>query len=74
MKAAMSVNLGHIESIHPVMLDALRRMTPRERLARAHDMWRYARARVEAAVRSQHPDWPEQHVLDEIRRRMLGSG
>jgi len=34
-------------------------------------MWRYARQRVEAAVRWQHPHWEERQVQREVARRML---
>lgn len=57
------------------MAEVYRRKTPDERLAIAHGMWRYARRRVEAAVRWQHPAWDEAAVAREVSRRMLhGSG
>jgi hypothetical protein len=54
------------------MVTALRRMTPTQRLARAHAMWRFGRERAEAAIRTQHPDWNEGQVQAAVRRRMLG--
>ena len=57
------------------MADVYRRMTPDQRLAVAHGMWRYARQRIEAAVRWQHPDWDEPSVGREVSQRLLnGSG
>ena len=64
----------HFELPDPHVIDALRRMTPAERVAQAHGMWRYARARIEAAVRAHQPELTDEQVLDAVRRRMLGSG
>ena len=53
------------------MADVYRRMTTDQRIAVAHGMWRYARQRVEAAVRWQYPEWDEQTVAREVSRRLL---
>ena len=59
----------------PSMAEVYRRMTPAQRLAVAHGMWRYARLRLEAAVRWQHPEWEDAAVSREVSRRLLnGSG
>ena len=64
-----------IEVIDEAMADVYRRMDSTQRLAIAHGMWRYARQRMEAAVRWQHPEWDEQAVAREVSRRLLhGSG
>jgi hypothetical protein len=54
------------------MAEVYRNKTPAQKLAIAHGMWRYARGRIEAAVRWQHPDWDEQQVRREVSRRLLG--
>ena len=63
-----------IEVPDPEMVSLLRLMTPAQRLAQAHEMWRFARARVDAAVRAHYPHWPEPRIRSEIQRRMLGPG
>lgn len=57
------------------MAAVYRAKSPAARLAVAHGMWRYARRRLEAAVRWQHPEWGEDDVRREVSRRLLnGSG
>jgi hypothetical protein len=64
-----------IEVIDEAMADVYRAMTSAQRLAVAHGMWRYARQRIEAAVRWQHPDLDDPAVAREVSRRLLnGSG
>ena len=53
------------------MVDVLRRLTPDQKLAQAHSMWRYARERLIATLRWQHPEWDEPAVQREAARRML---
>jgi hypothetical protein len=72
--SVMRLDQGQIEVMDLAMVPVLRAMTPAQRLASAHAMWRYSRARIEAAVRAQGPDWSEEQVKREICRRMLGSG
>jgi hypothetical protein len=74
MMGGVKLDPRRIEVVDPMIAEALRRMTPAQRLARAHDMWRYARDRVLAIVTSAHPDWTKEQVAAELRRRMLGSG
>lgn len=63
------------EVIDERMAEVYRRKTPAERLAIAHDLWRYARLRLVAAVQWQHPDWDDAAVNREVSRRLLhGSG
>jgi hypothetical protein len=71
----MEVDPRRIEVMDDAMVPVLRRLSPAQKLAQAHAMWRYARQRVEAAVRWQHPQWDERQVQREVARRMLdGSG
>ena len=66
---------ARIEVIDEAMADVYRRMSTDQRIAVAHGMWRYARQRLEAAVRWQHPELDERAVAQEVSRRLLnGSG
>ena len=55
------------------MAARLRQMTPAQRLASAHAMWRYAHKRLDVLLRRQHPEWTEAQLNVEKRRRLLGS-
>jgi hypothetical protein len=61
------------EVIDDEMAARLRQMTPAQRLASAHAMWRYAHERLDVLLRRQHPDWTELQLHIEKRRRLLGS-
>jgi hypothetical protein len=62
-----------IEQIGDEMAASLRRKTPAQRLAMSLDMWRCARDRLTHMLQAQHPDWDQQQLHAEFRRRMLGS-
>ena len=62
-----------IEVIDDDMAEVLRRMTPAQRLATANGMWIYARRRIFAQLRSEHPQWSEAQLNAETSRRLLGS-
>jgi hypothetical protein len=61
-----------IEIIEDELVQSLRRKTPAQRLAISLDMWRHARDQLNHMLRQQHPDWTEQQLKTEFRRRMLG--
>lgn len=63
-----------IEVVDEATAAVLRRMTPAQRLAGAHGMWRYARDATLARIRHEHPHWDDTAVKAELRRRMLGPG
>ena len=72
---SMRIDPRQIEVMDAAMADVYRGMTPAQRLAVAHGMWRYARQRLEAAVTWQHPEWDAASVYREVGRRLLnGSG
>ena len=57
------------------MAEVYRRKSPAERLAVADCMWRYARLRLLAAVKWQHPEWDDDAIAREVSRGLLhGSG
>jgi hypothetical protein len=63
-----------IEMVDQPMAELLRRKTPAERLASAHRMWQQARQRVIATIRHHHPEWDDEQVKSELRRRTIGAG
>ena len=56
------------EPTNPEQVAALRAMTCACRLRLAERLYWSARKMKAAGVRSQHPDWPEPRVTDEVRR------
>jgi hypothetical protein len=56
------------EQTSPEQFAIYRRMTPERRLALAEQLCWTARKIKAAGLRSQHPDWSESRVNDEVRR------
>jgi hypothetical protein len=56
------------EKASPEQIEVLRRMTPEQRWRAAHRLYWTMRRHKAAFLRSQHPEWPEQKVEDEVRR------
>jgi hypothetical protein len=50
-------------------IEIYRRMTGRQRLQVAFDLYDLARALVRSGVRHDHPDWSEREVCEEVNRR-----
>ena len=55
------------EQTSPEQIAALRDMTGERRLRLAEQLYWSARKMKAAGLRSQHPDWPEQRLNDEVR-------
>jgi hypothetical protein len=58
------------EAVAEAVVEVLRRKTPAERLAMVFAANRAMRLRLEGHLRSCHPDWDSQAVMQEIARRM----
>ena len=56
------------EQTSPEQIAALRAMTGLRRLHLAERLYWSARKMKAAGLRSQHPDWPEPRLDDEVRR------
>ena len=56
------------EQASPEQDAILRRMTPGQRWEAAHNLYWTMRRHKAAFIRSQHPDWSELQVHDEVRR------
>jgi hypothetical protein len=52
-------------------IEALRRMTPEQRWRAAHRLYWTMRRHKSAFLQSQHPDWSEQRVEQEVRHIFL---
>ena len=63
---------GQIEVLDEAMADVLRRKTPAEIIAMIGAAHRTARHLLAVGVRQQYPQWNEQQVESEVRRRLLG--
>jgi hypothetical protein len=62
---------SQIEVPDRVVVSMLRLMTEAQRLAIANGMWVSARRAVECIVRSEHANFTEAQMRQEIARRML---
>jgi hypothetical protein len=69
----MQNRLMVIEQLDEAMVAMLRRKTPEQRLAASFDMWRFASDRLNCMLRAEHPNWSDEQLRAEFRRRMLGS-
>ncbi len=56
------------EQTSPAQFAALRAMSGARRLRLAEQLYWSARKMKAAGLRSQHPDWPEDRLNDEVRR------
>jgi hypothetical protein len=52
-------------------IEIYRRMTPQQRLQIGFELYALAHEMVHCSVRHQHPDWDDQQVNQEVRRRFL---
>jgi len=59
-----------VELLDEAVVEVLRRKTPVERVAMIFAANRAMRLRLEGHLRSCHPDWDDQTVMQEIARRM----
>ena len=56
------------EESNPEQIAMLRRMTPGQRWDAAHRLYWTMRRHKAAFLQTQHPDWSEQQVTNEVRR------
>jgi hypothetical protein len=60
------------EQTSPEQFAAYRAMTGAQRWKLAEQLYWSARKIKLAGLRSQHPDWPEERIADELRRLFTG--
>lgn len=54
------------------IIEVLRKQTPEQRLAAAAKHSRYLRRALRSQLESLHPEWSEERLRKELRRRYLG--
>jgi uncharacterized protein YigA (DUF484 family) len=62
------------ELIHPVQLDAFRRMSAEEKLQRVCDLYEAGIQLRAAGLRLAHPEWPPERAELEARRALRHAG
>jgi hypothetical protein len=62
------------DPIHPVQLEAFRRMTPAQKLRMVADLYDTGIRLRMAGLRMTHPDWPAERLEREARRSLLYAG
>ncbi len=62
---------GRESDLHPVQLEALRKMTPTMKWEQVLAFQRMAREVRSAAIRAAHPEWPASRVAAEVARQIL---
>lgn len=60
------------ERAEQIQLEIFRRMTPSERIDCAMRWTAFTLEVARGGIRSQHPDWTDEHVEREIGRRITG--
>ncbi|MEX1113870.1 MAG: hypothetical protein WEB53_01380 [Akkermansiaceae bacterium] len=61
----------HVRHAEQAQDEILRAMSPRRRLEVARELYEVAWQLKAAGLRHEHPDWPEDHILDKLRRVFL---
>ncbi|HKP75991.1 MAG TPA: hypothetical protein VJT67_10640, partial [Longimicrobiaceae bacterium] len=61
-----------VELADPEITAVLRALSPEERLRKAAAHARYLRHALRSQLEALHPEWPEERLKLEIRRRVLG--
>jgi len=61
-----------IELADEAIIEALRALSPEERLKKAAAYSSYVRRALRSQLESLHPEWSEDRLQHEIRRRCLG--
>lgn len=62
------------DPIHPVQIEAFKRMTPAQKLQMVADLYEAGiRLRMEG-LRMQHPDWSDEQLSFEARRSLRHAG
>ena len=63
--------MNYEDDFHPAQVAAISKMTPGQRLDTAVEMIHAARRFQAAALAAMHPDWSQEQIRAEVRRRWL---
>lgn len=72
--AARRSKIGDVDTVAQIETAILRRMTPAQKLAVMHALWRQAWNLKTAAVRRHHPEWTAEQVAARVREILRGAG
>jgi hypothetical protein len=64
------IDWRRIEVTQPHIVELLRKKTPAQRVLLGMETTQFVRERVLCHLRSSHPDWSDDQVNDEWRRRL----
>ena len=64
------LDVGQIEVVDERVAQILRQKTPAERMKMVSDGWNFAKMWLAGIIRSEHKDWDEKKVMEEVRRRL----
>jgi hypothetical protein len=67
-----TVDKLYVEAVDALVVEALRKKSPAERVAMIVNAHETARHLARAGIRFYHSDWNEVQVSEELARRMLG--
>ena len=66
----MSIDKRNIEVLDDQMVEVFKTKKPQQRLAIAFNMWSSAKRQLTNYLLSEHPDWDEKKLHEEIVRRL----
>ena len=66
----MGIDIRNIEVLDEQMVKVLKTKSPQQRLSIAFDMWSSARKQLTSYLRSQHLDWDEKKIQQEVVKRL----
>ncbi len=70
MDKPLRLDPGQIEVVDDVMAEIFRRKTPAERIRIGFMLWTSARNMLRAHLKQTYPEWKEEIVEKEVRRRL----
>jgi hypothetical protein len=63
-----------LEPLHPVQIEAFKRMSPAQKLQMVADLYETGIQLRVAGLRATHPDWSQERLEFEARRSLLHAG
>jgi len=60
----------NIEILDDALVSVLKQKTPQERLKIAFSMWNCAKKQLTCHLKSLHPEWSDEKVQNEVKKRL----